>query len=252
MKQHYVLPDGVEFTSVPDPILGVVVDEIEDIKVLKTVMRIVWLYYKKKGFPRFLTLHDISGDHTIRKTLSKSGYGPVKYENLIEVLDKISSIGLLITIPVSIYENQEYIYILNTKEGRRAVELFNAGDIDIEKLPIPIKDSLIVNNENELGVDNYIPTTAQNIFKLYEQNIGIITPIVSEELKDAETIYPYEWIVEAFTESALLNKRSWRYIEAILKRWKTEGKQDGKSRGDTKKVDSREWIRRHGLKKFPS
>ena len=48
MKQHYVLPDGVEFTSVPDPILGVVVDEIEDIKVLKTVMRIVWLYYNKK------------------------------------------------------------------------------------------------------------------------------------------------------------------------------------------------------------
>jgi len=243
MERSYILPDGMDFTSVPDPILGVVVDQIEDICVLKTLIRIVWLYYKKQGFPRFLTLRDISSDYTIRNTLTR--YRQATQEDLVEILDQIVSIGVIINAPVSRDEKSGYVYILNTEEGRRAEKLIYDGSVDFGKLDIV--DDLIVNED--FGQNTSV--LVQNIFKLYEQNIGVITPIVSEELKDAETIYPGEWISEAFRESALLNKRSWRYVEAILKRWKTEGKQDGKSRGDTKKNDSREWIRRHGLKKFP-
>ena len=33
-----------------------------------------------------------------------------------------------------------------------------------------------------------------NIFSLYEANIGIITPLIAEELKDAELQYPEAWI----------------------------------------------------------
>jgi len=75
---------------------------------------------------------------------------------------------------------------------------------------------------------------AINIFALYEQNIGIITPMIVEELKEAEKLYPPQWIEEAFKEAVALNKRSWRYIARILERWASEGKDSGEYRRHTK------------------
>src|SRR5216117_216696 len=69
------------------------------------------------------------------------------------------------------------------------------------------------------------------IYSLYEQNIGLLTPILAERLQDAEGRYPLDWIEAAFEEAVTNNKRSWRYIERILERWAAEGKQSGKDRG---------------------
>lgn len=81
-----------------------------------------------------------------------------------------------------------------------------------------------------------------NIFKIYEQEIGALTGMIGELLKDAETIYPEDWIIEALQESARQNKRSWSYAEAILKRRKAEGtatiKSNGNGRKPTKPVDT--------------
>ncbi len=82
-------------------------------------------------------------------------------------------------------------------------------------------------------VDKGQPPTI-NIFALYEQNIGIITPMMAEELKEAEKLYPPQWIEEAFREAVALNKRSWRYIARILERWASEGKDSGECKRDTK------------------
>jgi DnaD/phage-associated family protein len=76
---------------------------------------------------------------------------------------------------------------------------------------------------------------AINIFALYEQNIGIITPMIAEELKEADKLYPPQWIEEAFKEAVTLNKRSWKYIARILERWASEGKDSGEYRRDIKK-----------------
>jgi DnaD/phage-associated family protein len=62
------------------------------------------------------------------------------------------------------------------------------------------------------------------IFLLYEQNVGLLTPLVAEELREAEERYPAEWIEEAFRLAIQQNKRKWSYIRAILKRWETDGK----------------------------
>lgn len=68
----------------------------------------------------------------------------------------------------------------------------------------------------------------QNIFTAYESNIGVLTPMIAEKLKDAEQTYPLTWILEAFGLAVENNKRNWRYIETILKRWKADGKDEGK------------------------
>ena len=78
------------------------------------------------------------------------------------------------------------------------------------------------------------PPTA-SVFALYEQNIGTLTPMIAEELKEAEKLYPPRWIEEAFKEAVALNKRSWRYIARILERWASEGKDSGEHKRDIKK-----------------
>ena len=56
-----------------------------------------------------------------------------------------------------------------------------------------------------------------NIFRLYEENIGPLTPLIAEMLRDAEKTYPADWIEEAFKIAVENNVRRWRYIEAILR-----------------------------------
>jgi DNA replication protein len=75
------------------------------------------------------------------------------------------------------------------------------------------------------GVDIKVKIERPNIFVLYEQNIGLLSPLLAEHLIEAEKHYPYDWIEDAFREAVQRNKRSWSYIRAILRRWETEGKQ---------------------------
>jgi DnaD/phage-associated family protein len=62
-----------------------------------------------------------------------------------------------------------------------------------------------------------------NIFQAYEQNIGAITPMIAEALQDAEKSDGAEWIIAAIKEAVQNNARSWKYIEAILQRWRRDG-----------------------------
>jgi DNA replication protein len=93
-----------------------------------------------------------------------------------------------------------------------------------------------------LTVDSRQPPTI-NIFALYEQNIGMIQALIAEELKEAEKLYPPQWIEEAFKEAVTLNKRSWRYIASILRRWASEGKDSGEYKRDIKKDDPDKYIK---------
>jgi len=57
-----------------------------------------------------------------------------------------------------------------------------------------------------------------NIFALYEQNIGLLTPMLADELRDAEATYPAMWIKDAFRQAVQQNARSWAYVRKILER----------------------------------
>jgi DnaD/phage-associated family protein len=85
--------------------------------------------------------------------------------------------------------------------------------------------------------------SAVNIFALYEQNVGIITPMIAEELKEAERLYPAQWIEEAFKEAVVVNKRSWKYIARILERWASEGRESGEHRQSIKKGSPDKYIK---------
>ena len=80
------------------------------------------------------------------------------------------------------------------------------------------------------------PADRPNIFGLYEQNIGLINPMIADELREAEELYPEDWIEDAFREAVGQNKRSWRYIARILERWEQEGRGHGQPGRHSKKT----------------
>ena len=59
-------------------------------------------------------------------------------------------------------------------------------------------------------------TSCSNIFRVYEEEIGILSPTVSEALKDLINEFGDELVEYAIKESAKSNARSVRYIEGIL------------------------------------
>lgn len=61
-----------------------------------------------------------------------------------------------------------------------------------------------------------------NSFKLYEQNIGPLTPIMAEELGYLIDENSEELVVEAIKETVRSNGRSIKYISAILRNWHKE------------------------------
>ena len=231
MRSFSGFPDNSRYTPVPNLLFGPLLEEIDDVGVLKCLLRTIWLHSQKKGFPRFLTWEDLVADTILAKALS--GGDASHAADLKATLDKAVQLNALIHLGVEAARGMVDVYMPNTQEGRRAAQHLGGHKLDggvayqTEALPSPV--------------------SRPNIFTLYEENIGIITPIIAEELKEAEDSYPEEWVEEAFRESVLRNRRSWHYIEAILKGWATEGREYGESGGRSKKVDSRDWIRRHGL-----
>ncbi|MBI2855720.1 MAG: DnaD domain protein [Chloroflexi bacterium] len=225
-------PDGVRFTPVPSPLFGELLEEMDDLLVLKCLLRVIWHHSQKKGFPRFVTWGELAGDRSLVRAVSRGGSS---FEIVLgDALDKAAAMGALLHRKLERDAGSVDIYVPNTQEGRRAIVYLEAQG-----------SSADVPTDSEAGLRP--PGARPNIFSLYEENVGMLTPMIAEELRDAESTYPQPWVEDAFREAVALNRRSWRYIEAILKRWKTEGREHGESGRHTKKVDAREWIRRHGL-----
>jgi DnaD/phage-associated family protein len=74
---------------------------------------------------------------------------------------------------------------------------------------------------------------------LYEENIGPLTPLIADALKDAEGLYSDEWVAEAIELAVKNNKRNWKYCEAVLKRWKEDGRHGQKDKQEPGKNSER-------------
>lgn len=85
-------------------------------------------------------------------------------------------------------------------------------------------------------VTNEDPGTGE-YFKLYEENIGMIMPLIADELKDICHEYPLEWFKAALFEACANQARNLKYIRRILERWKTEGFKAPRKGGQSGRMD---------------
>lgn len=202
-------PEGrLEATVVPSLFFAEVLGQIDDLAELKAILYLFWRLGKKKAYPRFLTLREIEADPTVQKGLAGLG------ENaLATALGRLVSRGVLLHRTMELNRELEECYFLNSAGGRKAVRDLESGRLDLGQVVHP-----------EAPPER---PARPDVFELYEQNIGLLTPMLVEELRAAESMYPRKWIEEAIREAVSYNRRSWRYVQRILERWATEGKDNG-------------------------
>jgi DnaD/phage-associated family protein len=220
-------PAGARATAVPSAFFSDLLPQIEDEAELRVTLYVIYALGRRKGYPRFVTANELRAETPLvasleAKVLMRSGAEhPERFQSINgdapSALDRLQR-GLylaverasLLSIEVDNDGRVEALYFLNTPADRRAVDLIRDGRLELGRA-LPAKAGAPASQRG-------------NLFQLYEENIGPLTPLVAEELREAEQLYPYEWLEEALREAALLNKRSWRYASRILQRWATEGR----------------------------
>jgi DNA replication protein len=218
MKPFGGFPANMQFTPVPNLFMNMLMPGMESPE-LKCMLYIFQTIYGKKGAPRFSTLSELLSNPSLTSGLHQAGKSVE--QQIKEALDSAITRGAIISIEVMQEGKQESLFFLNTSSGREAVEQIKSGILKLPKMEI-VKTAVK-------------PVEQKNIFAVYEENIGMLTPLTSEEIKDALTQYPEEWLRDAILEAVNANKRNWRYIERILERWTTEGKKDGTHQRDNQK-----------------
>ena len=189
----------VRMVSLPESVFTEIVPLIDVLAELKVTLHIVLKLEQQQGKLRYVQYSRLLEDGELLAAL-----GDASRETFDCALQAAVDRGTLLRAETGSEQLTQVVYFANTAKGRAAVQTLSRG-------------------EWPEGLESAEQT---NIFTLYHENIGVLTPLLSDELREAEDIYPVEWIEDAFRIAVSLNKRSWRYVRAILERWSTEGRGD--------------------------
>ena len=228
MKEFTSFPAKMKFTAIPNSFFSALLPQINDIAELKTTLHIFQALYQKRGYPRFTTYKELLASKSLMSSLRETAIPPD--EVLRQALEMATKRGAILHIVLDRDGVSEDIYFLNTESDRQTIAKIQRGELALRGLKA--KEPAYTATEEP-----------PDIFTLYEQNIGMLTPLIADELRDAERLYPQTWIQDAIKEAVAHNKRSWRYIAKILERWSTEGKSDGTYQRDSKKTGPDKYIK---------
>jgi len=208
---------GTRPIVLPAEFFSELVPQIESEAELRVVLHA--LYVIKRGNRSVLAVRrsELEREIPLLQSLDRCGGASVLRPALDTAVDR----GALLACPI---EDGDVLYMENGPAGRNLRTRLLAG---AEDPPAGAR----------LTTDAVVPAARQTAARIYEQEIGSLTPAVASQLAEAEGRYATDWIVEALQLAATNNARSWRYAEAILRRWETEGRDDEATRGDARTAD---------------
>lgn len=202
---------------VPDLFFVDLLPQIDDLAELKLTLHCFWLLNEQIGDLRYVRGADLREDETLLASLNLDSDLRTPAATLADALERAVARNTLLRMDVESGEGADAVtedwYFMNTPKGRQTVAAIRQGRLSELQSVLP--------EDARLRVDR------PNLFVMYEQNIGMMTPLIADQLRDMEKSYPPEWIDEAFDIAVSRNKRALRYIHAILRRWETEGKDEG-------------------------
>lgn len=198
-------PEGKSsFIPVPQAFFRHLLSQIDHLGELKLALYVFFRLEQLEGAFRFLSREDLLQDQAFTQGLGCP---------LDEALQRAVTRGVLLEAQLEVDGERQAFYFLNSPKGRAALRAIQSGQWRPSKTaPAPVAP----------------PREPVNIFRLYEENIGPLTPLIAETLSEAEDAYPAEWIEDALRIAVQRNKRTWRYVAAILERWQREGRHDQK------------------------
>jgi DnaD/phage-associated family protein len=206
-------PGKVRLTPVPSLFFSELLPAIDHLGELKVTLYCFWCLGQQAKEPRYLRERDLAADPTLMAGLRAPGISAEAV--LAESLERATARGTLLRVGGGPAGD---LFFMNSEKGREAVRALERGEWRPEGEPdLPLTLAL----------------ERPNIFVLYEQNIGLLTPLLADELRDAERTYPPGWVEEAIRMAVERNARKWTYVRSILERWRTQGKDDGTTGRDS-------------------
>lgn len=180
----------------PAPLLGPLLAEITDDAELRCVLRFLWHQAQVPGSPKRVPVERMRTDAVLLAALGS---------------EEDAERGVRLAVERGLLIEADGWLLLNTPQNRRS-----AGRLGRAPEPAAAPG----------------PAERPNAFQCYEENIGMLTPMIADELRDAEKEYPAGWVEDAIREAAASNARSWRYIAKVLERWQKEGRGEKESKGE--------------------
>lgn len=180
------------------------ITDLGELKVTLHVMHIA----RERQVPA-VPLSALLDPTVLHSVLGKNSPSPAP-SRMKKVLERAVSNGVLLRLTVGHGSSSRQYFLPGTTQGRETVSRLLQDDSELA-------DAL------HYAAEEPISTYRVNAFALFERDIGPLTPLVSEALREAERSYPRAWIEAAIDEAVHYNKRNWRYIDSILRRWEENG-----------------------------
>ena len=213
MNKFKGFTDSESFTQLPDTFFHQLLNQIDNAEELKVTLYFLWRVEHMDGPFCVLREEDFNTkDLGLSAEQVRSGL-----ENAVKRGSILKAEKARVDDRREGRNGAQVYFLLNSPRGRAVVQSIENGTWNPE------------------SAGSTTPFERPNIFRLYEENIGPLTPLIADALKDAEETYSAEWVAETIDLAVRNNKRSWRYCEAILKRWKEEGRGEKQDRRDAEK-----------------
>ena len=222
----FPLADDYGTTRVPNSVLGRVLAEVEDPRTLKLILRAIWLLERQRGYPRFISVEDLRGDRILAAVIN---------DDSIFSASLASAIARGVLLEVSV--NSAQALMLNTESARRV-----SSDA-FASIEMPDEDS----DGWDSPTASALPSDA---FRAYEENIGVLSPMIRENILTALEDFTDEDIAYAVRIAVESESRSWSFVAGVLRRWLRDGVPHERSDGKTGRTTDRGRVSETQLRKY--
>lgn len=200
--------------SIPLAFLRDVVPVITNLDELHVSLTVFRLLAESGNEETPIAERSVMADAALRKSLKSTGTSSGIDARIFDALELAVGRNTLLRFLAVRESDESAWYFTNTPVTRALVKAMQE-----DRIPAP---RVVWDGSSAPQVAADPP----NIFRLYEQNIGTLTPMIADQLTIAAGDYPATWIEDAIGEAVSYNKRNWRYILRILENWRQSGRPD--------------------------
>jgi DnaD/phage-associated family protein len=191
--------------KIPSRFFSELLPQIDHLGEMKVTLYMFWrLQVQEERF--YIWEREIRGDEVFVKGLAEHAAEVEAF--ITEGLERAVARGTLLTATTGPDDRGERLYLANTARGRKIAESIESGSWRPQDMP----DMLI-----DLHIER--PT----VYTLYEQNIGPLTPLIAEQLRDLEETYSRSWVEDAIRKAVNYNARNIVYIAKVLETRQKKG-----------------------------
>ncbi len=201
----------LEMLQLPAAEFAAALADIDHLAELKLTLRCLAMLQQKEAPYRYLRYAELLADATLMRALGTQ-------DALVAALQRALERRTLLEAQIDPDGCIRRLFAWNDADGQAWQRQIQAGEWrpatadEIEVLP-----------------------PRPSLYALYEDNLGVLTPMIAEAIREAESAYPREWIEEAMRFAVQRQARSWRYIQKVLENWQLEGRSHEANSGGPQK-----------------